>query len=63
MSKDYDKKTKEDANKFYDDILKEADYKNKEIESFYEKRKVESEKVFKAKKENLVKEFFKKIIE
>lgn len=63
LSKDYDKKTKEDANKFYDDILKEADYKNKEIESFYEKQKVESEKVFKAKKENLVKEFFKKIIE
>ena len=63
LSKDYDKKTKEDANKFYDDILKEADYKNKEIEIFYEKRKVESEKVFKSKKENLVKEFFKKIIE
>ncbi|MDU2582302.1 MAG: hypothetical protein E7C82_01185 [Anaerococcus hydrogenalis] len=63
LSKDYDKKTKEDANKFYDDILKEADYKNKEIESFYEKQRVESEKVFKAKKENLVKEFFKKIIE
>lgn len=63
LSKDYDKKTKEDANKFYDDILKEADYKNKEIESFYEKQKVESEKVFKSKKEKLVKEFFKKIIE
>ncbi|MDU3177908.1 MAG: hypothetical protein E6687_08660, partial [Anaerococcus sp.] len=63
LSKDYDKKTKEDANKLYDDILKEADSKNLEIENFYEKQKIESEKVFKAKKNNLVKEFFKKIID
>ena len=63
LSKDYDKKTKEDANKLYNDILKEADSKNLEIENFYDKQKIESEKVFKAKKDNLVKEFFKKIID
>ena len=63
LSKDYDKKTKEDANKLYNDILKEADSKNLEIENFYDKQKIESEKVFKEKKDNLIKEFFKKIID
>ena len=63
LSKDYDKKTKEDANKLYNDILKEADSKNIEIENFYDKQKIESEKVFKEKKDNLIKEFFKKIID
>lgn len=63
LSKDYDKKTKEDANKIYNDILKEADSKNIEIENFYDKQKIESEKVFKEKKDNLIKEFFKKIID
>lgn len=63
LSKDYEKKTKEDANKLYNDILKEADSKNIEIENFYDKQKIESEKVFKEKKDNLIKEFFKKIID
>lgn len=63
LNKNYDSKTKDDSNKIYDDILKEADYKKKEIEEFYEEQKLESKKVFNEKKDNLVKEFFEKIID
>lgn len=63
LNKNYDSKTKDDSNKIYDDILKEADYKKKEIEEFYEEQKLESKKVFNDKKDNLVKEFFEKIID
>lgn len=63
LNKDYDSKTKDDSNKIYDDILKEADYKKKEIEEFYEEQKLESKKVFNEKKDKLVKEFFEKIID
>ena len=61
LNKNYDSKTKDDSNKIYDDILKEADYKKKEIEEFYEEQKLESKKVFNEKKDKLVKEFFEKI--
>lgn len=63
LNKNYDSKTKDDSNKIYDDILKEADYKKKEIEEFYEEQKLESKKVFNEKKDKLVKEFFEKIID
>lgn len=63
LNKNYDSKTKYDSNKIYDDILKEADYKKKEIEEFYEEQKLESKKVFNEKKDKLVKEFFEKIID
>ena len=63
LNKNYDSKTKDDSNKIYDDILKEADYKKKEIEKFYEEQKLESKKVFNEKKDKLVKEFFEKIID
>lgn len=63
LNKNYDSKTKDDSNKIYDDILKEADYKKKEIEEFYEEQKLESKKVFNEKKYKLVKEFFEKIID
>lgn len=63
LNKNYDSKTKDDSNKIYDDILKEADYKKKEIEEFYEEQKLESKKVFNKKKDKLVKEFFEKIID
>lgn len=63
LNKNYDSKTKDDSNKIYDDILKEADYKKKEIEEFYEEQKLESKKVFDEKKDKLVKEFFEKIID
>lgn len=63
LNKNYDSKTKDDSNKIYDDILKEADYKKKEIEEFYEEQKLESKKVFNEKKGKLVKEFFEKIID
>lgn len=63
LNKNYDSKTKDDSNKIYDDILKEADYKKKEIEEFYEEQKTESKKVFNEKKDKLVKEFFEKIID
>lgn len=63
LNKNYDSKTKDDSNKIYDDILKEADYKKKEIEKFYEEQKTESKKVFNEKKDKLVKEFFEKIID
>ena len=63
LNKNYDSKTKDDSNKIYDDILKEADYKKKEIEEFYEEQKLESKKVFSEKKDKLVKEFFEKIID
>ena len=62
MNKDYDKKTKDDSSEIYDRILKEADFKNKEIEKFYDDRKAESEKIFNSKKDNIVKEFFEKIV-
>lgn len=62
LNKEYEKKTKEDSSKIYDDILKQADVKNKEIEKFYEKRKSESQKIFSSKKDSIVKEFFEKII-
>lgn len=62
LNKEYEKKTKEDSSKIYDDILKQADVKNKEIEKFYEKRKSESQKIFSSKKDGIVKEFFEKII-
>lgn len=62
LNKEYEKKTKEDSSKIYDDILKQADVKNKEIEKFYEKRKSESQKIFSSKKYSIVKEFFEKII-
>lgn len=62
FNKDYDKKTKDDSSEIYDRILKEADFKNKEIEKFYDDRKAESEKIFKSKKDNIVKEFFEKIV-
>lgn len=62
LNKEYEKKTKEDSSKIYDDILKQADFKNKEIEKFYEKRKSESQKIFSSKKDSIVKEFFEKII-
>ncbi|KWZ99983.1 MAG: hypothetical protein E7C03_05540 [Anaerococcus sp.] len=61
LNKEYEKKTKEDSSKIYDDILKQADVKNKEIEKFYEKRKSESQKIFSSKKDGIVKEFFEKI--
>lgn len=61
LNKEYEKKTKEDSSKIYDDILKQADVKNKEIEKFYEKRKSESQKIFSSKKDSIVKEFFEKI--
>ena len=51
LNKDYDKKTKDDSSEIYDRILKEADFKNKEIE-----------KIFNSKKDNIVKEFFEKIV-
>ena len=63
LKKNYDSKNKDDSNKIYDDILKEADYKKKEIEEFYEEQKLESKKVFNEKKDKLVKEFFEKIID
>lgn len=63
LNKNYDSKTKDDSNKIYDYILKEADYKKKEIEEFYEEQKLESKKVFNEKKDKLVKEFFEKIID
>lgn len=63
LNKNYDSKTKDDSNKIYEDILKEADYKKKEIEEFYEEQKLESKKVFNEKKYKLVKEFFEKIID
>lgn len=63
LNKNYDSKTKDDSNKIYEDILKEADYKKKEIEEFYEEQKLESKKVFNEKKDKLVKEFFEKIID
>lgn len=63
LNKNYDSKTKDDSNKIYDDILKEADFKKKEIEEFYEEQKTESKKVFNEKKDKLVKEFFEKIID
>lgn len=63
LNKNYDSKTKDDSNKIYDDILKEVDYKKKEIEEFYEEQKLESKKVFNEKKDKLVKEFFEKIID
>lgn len=62
LNKDYDKKTKDDSSAIYDRILKEADFKNKEIEKFYDDRKAESEKIFNSKKDNIVKEFFEKIV-
>ena len=62
LNKDYDKKTKDDSSEIYDRILKEADFKNKEIEKFYDDRKAESEKIFNSKKDNIVKEFFEKIV-
>ncbi|MDU5913077.1 MAG: hypothetical protein E6Z21_02170 [Anaerococcus vaginalis] len=61
LNKEYEKKTKEDSSKIYDDILKQADVKNKEIEKFYDKRKSESQKIFSSKKDSIVKEFFEKI--
>ncbi|WP_058990320.1 hypothetical protein [Anaerococcus rubeinfantis] len=62
LSKQYEKKTKDDSSKIYDDILKQADLKNKEIEKFYDKRKLESGKIFDSMKDSIVKEFFEKII-
>lgn len=62
LNYEYDKKTKDDANKIYNDIVKEADIKNKEIEVFYDKRKIDSENIFNSKKDSIVKEFFEKII-
>ena len=62
LNKDYDKKTKDDSSEIYDRILKEADFKNKEIEKFYDARKAVSEKIFNSKKDNIVKEFFEKIV-
>ena len=62
LTKQYEKKTKDDSSKIYDDILKQADLKNKEIEKFYDKRKSESGKIFESTKDSIVKEFFEKII-
>lgn len=62
LNYEYDNKTKDDANKIYNDIVKEADIKNKEIEVFYDKRKIDSENIFNSKKDSIVKEFFEKII-
>lgn len=62
LTKQYEKKTKDDSSKIYDDILKQADLKNKEIEKFYDKRKSESGKIFGSTKDSIVKEFFEKII-
>ena len=62
LTKQYEKKTKDDSSKIYDDILKQSDLKNKEIEKFYEKRKSESGKIFESMKDSIVKEFFEKII-
>lgn len=62
LTKQYEKKTKDDSSKIFDDILKQADLKNKEIEKFYDKRKSESGKIFESTKDSIVKEFFEKII-
>lgn len=62
LTKQYEKKTKDDSSKIYNDILKQADLKNKEIEKFYDKRKSESGKIFDSMKNSIVKEFFEKII-
>lgn len=62
LTKQYEKKTKDDSSKIFDDILKQADLKNKEIEKFYDKRKSESGKIFESMKDSIVKEFFEKII-
>ena len=62
LTKQYEKKTKDDSSKIFDDILKQADLKNKEIEKFYDKRKSESGKIFDSMKDSIVKEFFEKII-
>lgn len=62
LTKQYEKKTKDDSSKIYNDILKQADLKNKEIEKFYDKRKSESGKIFESMKNSIVKEFFEKII-
>lgn len=62
LTKQYEKKTKDDSSKIYNDILKQADLKNKEIEKFYDKRKSESGKIFESTKDSIVKEFFEKII-
>lgn len=63
LNEDYDKKTKEESTKLYDDILSKADNESKNIEEFYSKQKLETEKTYKNKKDSIIDHFFKKIID
>lgn len=62
LNENYDKKTKENSSKLYDDILSKADNESKEIEEFYSRQKSETEKTYKNKKNSIIEDFFKKIV-
>ncbi|MDY3007168.1 hypothetical protein HV819_00605 [Anaerococcus sp. AGMB00486] len=62
LNEEYDKKTKNDSSKLYDDILSKANVESKNIEEFYKQQKSETEKIYKDKKDSIIKDFFQKII-